>query len=106
MRNTEAVQKYLESKGIYDNFHTLTSAEKEEEQADAEKKSVGRPALGEGDIENDATAASRDAGTNTRDNREQMDVHMCPVCHENPLEGDQVVCDDCAQRIIDENLDN
>lgn len=106
MRNTEAVQKYLESKGIYDNFHTLTSAEKEEEQADAEKKSVGRPALGEGDIENDATAASRDAGTNTRDNREQMDAHLCPVCHENPLEGDQVVCDDCAQRIIDENSDN
>ena len=69
----------------------------EEECTDAEEKAVGRPPLDEGDIENDATAASRDAGDNTAENRDAME-RKCPVCG-GELEDGQIVCESCKERI-------
>ena len=82
MRDTKAVAEYIKTLDFYKEFMTYTQQSKheldlksqeqiEQEQEDAEeKKEVGRPAIPEENIDNDATAASRDRGDNTSDNRE------------------------------------
>lgn len=77
MRDTKALTEYVKCFGFYEDFMTYTqskaaelSSSGAEGDEEDEEGSVGRPALDEGDIENDATAASRDSGNNTSDNRE------------------------------------
>ena len=85
MRDTKALTEYIKSLDFYDDFMTYTqlkAAELAQEAADAaaeteaeegqdgSTKRVGRPEISDENIENDATAASRDAGSNTSDNRE------------------------------------
>ena len=77
MRDTKALTEYIKTFGFYDDFMTYTqtkSAElsiaSSEASEEGEEGQVGRPSLDDGDIENDATAASRDQGSNTADNRE------------------------------------
>lgn len=80
MRDTKALTEYIKGFGFYDDFMTYTQSKAaelaQEASADAsedggEEGAVGRPALDDGDIDNEATAASRDSGNNTADNREQ-----------------------------------
>ncbi len=80
MRDTKAMTSYIESLGFYEKFMTYTqlrnaelsedsSSIEEEPEEEVEETSVGRPPLADEDIDNDATAASRDRGDNVSDNR-------------------------------------
>lgn len=77
MRDTASITNYIKQFGFYEDFMTYTqlkSAEISEKNKpdidDSTKKLVGRPPLDEDEIDNENTAASRDDGTNTSDNRE------------------------------------
>ena len=81
MRDTKAIAEYIKTLDFYKEFMSYTQASKHEmdlksqeqtelEEDAKEKGEVGRPEIPEGNIDNDATAASRDSGTNTSDNRE------------------------------------
>lgn len=83
MENTAALTKYVASLDIYKYFQTLTmqkqaelngetSDESDGSEEEEEPGTVGRPRLDDSDIDNEATAASRDAGTNTSDNRDSL----------------------------------
>ena len=100
MRETKALMEYIKSLDFYKDFSTWTSVAREED-AEQEEKSVGRPPLEDSDVENDATAASKEAGDNTVDNRDTFST-KCPICHGDKEEG-QLVCDECAERIAEEN---
>ena len=70
IRDTKAATEYVKSLDFYKDFMAYTQKSKEEQ--DKEKAltgEVGRPKLGDEEIENDATAASRERGDNTADNR-------------------------------------
>lgn len=76
MRDTKAISEYIKTLDFYKEFMTYTQIKnselsKEAELEEDDESSVGRPALDDQDIENDATAASRESGTNTADNRDQ-----------------------------------
>ena len=85
VRDTKALATYVKSFGFYDDFMTYTqlknaelaqeATESGEEEVDEEGgegvKRVGRPEISDGDVDNEATASSKDNGTNTSDNREQ-----------------------------------
>ena len=49
------------------------------------KSAVGRPSIDEGEIENDNTAKSRDAGNNVSDNKDFSQGLKCKLCGE-PLQ--------------------
>ena len=81
MRDTKAIAEYIKTLDFYKEFMSYTQAskhemdlksqeEKELDEEENEEKQRGRPEIPEGNIENDATAASRDRGDNTSDNRE------------------------------------
>lgn len=77
MRDTKAIVEYLKTLDFYKDFVTYTQLQQQKQQlkgvandtADNTPKDVGRPPLSDADIESDATAASRESGTNTTDNR-------------------------------------
>lgn len=95
VHDADAMTKYINSLGIYKKFKTYTEEAKIAEQ----KAAVGRPSIADGNIENDATAASRGAGTNTSDNREQMSMKtVCPICGKEKEAG-SLVCEECAAEI-------
>jgi len=72
IRDTKAMTEYIKTFDFYKDFMTYTQttqiAQKEEDEAQG---AVGRPGLDDEEIDNDATAASKEAGTNTSDNRDQ-----------------------------------
>ena len=78
MRDTKAITEYIKTFGFYDDFMTYTQVqsaklkeqETEREQELAESGEVGRPEIEDENVENDATAASKENGGNTSDNRE------------------------------------
>ena len=81
IRDTKAIAEYIKSLDFYKEFMTYTQvsqqkladqSRREQELAEeaAEEKSVGRPSIDEKDVENDATSKSKEAGTNTADNRD------------------------------------
>lgn len=101
LRDTKAIMSYIKTLDFYKDFSTWTSAAKAEEDAkSAETAQVGRPALDESDIENESTAASRDAGDNTAENRDTMTA-KCPICGAE-LEDGQIVCESCREKINEE----
>ena len=76
MRDTKAIINYLKTLDFYKEFKTYTqeaqlNAQLKKESVAGENApgTVGRPELADSEIESDATAASREAGTNTSDNR-------------------------------------
>lgn len=79
MRDTKAITSYIESLGFYNKFMTYTqlranelgaeASQDEEEVGEESENSVGRPAIPDEDVENDDTAQSKAAGTDTADNR-------------------------------------
>lgn len=76
IRDTKALTSYVKSFKFYDDFMTYTQlksselASGESEAVDEEGNPVGRPPIDDGDVENENTAASKEAGSNTSDNRE------------------------------------
>ena len=76
IRDTKALTSYVKSFKFYDDFMTYTQlksselASGESEVVDEEGNPVGRPPIDDGDVENENTSASKEAGTNTADNRE------------------------------------
>ena len=76
IRDTKALTSYVKSFKFYDDFMTYTQlkaselASGESEVVDEEGNPVGRPPIDDGDVENENTAASKEAGSNTSDNRE------------------------------------
>ena len=84
MRDTKAMAEYIKTLDFYKEFMSYTQQSKhemdlesqeqkelkEEQSEETETNGVGRPEIPEGNIENDATAASRDSGSNTAENRE------------------------------------
>lgn len=76
MRDTKAIVEYIKQLDFYKDFVTYTQIKNSElgqkaAEAAADTGKVGRPPIEEQNIENDATAASRESGNNTSDNREQ-----------------------------------
>lgn len=79
IRDTKALAEYIKSLDFYKDFQTYTMEKSnelkdkgDETQGTQEKKSVGRPGLSDDEVENDATGASKEAGTNTVDNRDKL----------------------------------
>lgn len=76
IRDTKALTSYVKSFKFYDDFMTYTQLKASEltsgqsEAVDEEGNPVGRPPIDDGDVENENTGASKEAGTNTSDNRE------------------------------------
>ena len=81
MRDTKAVTNYIKSLGFYEDFMTYTQLknaelatqqqEQEAEEEEEETSGAGRPSLSDDEIDNDATAKSRERGDNISENREQ-----------------------------------
>lgn len=80
MRDTKAVSNYIKSLGFYEDFMTYTqlknaelATQQQEQEAEEEEETsgVGRPSLSDDEVENDATAKSKERGDNISDNREQ-----------------------------------
>ncbi len=81
MRDTKAITSYIESLGFYEKFMTYTQlkaselgaeqAEEEMNLGESESEGAGRPALADDEVENDNTAASKQNGTDTSDNRDR-----------------------------------
>lgn len=75
VRDTKAITEYLKTFDFYKDFVTYTQLKAAElgvevaEQGAAAKGEVGRPLLPDSEITSDATAVSRETGTNTADNR-------------------------------------
>ena len=61
---------------------------------DESENPVGRPPMDENDIENDATAASRDAGNNVSDIKEFALEGKCIICGADVDEG-HIICEEC-----------
>ena len=77
LRDTKAIVEYLKGFDFYKDFVTYTQLKaselgmqaREQEISAQGGSQVGRPELADSDIESDATASSRENGTNTSDNR-------------------------------------
>ena len=105
IRDTRAVQQYIDSFDIYDDFKTVTQVRQEninEQKSVLDTVStgqVGRPSKDDSDIDNDNTAASKDGGLDTSDTREyaakEPTIGVCVVCG---AECDGILCDDCREK--------
>jgi len=109
MRDTKAICSYIKSLDFYKEFQTYSQqkaadlgAKQQTDSGDQNNKTgnVGRPGLDDDEVENDATAKSKEDGTNTRDNRDTLshEEGVCPICGA-VLEDGQIVCEECAERI-------
>lgn len=111
IRDTRAVQQYIDSFDIYDDFKTVTQVRQEninEQKTVSDTIStgqVGRPAKDDSDIDNDNTAASKDGGLDTSDTREyamrEPVIGRCIVCG---AECDGILCDDCREKYDQDNV--
>lgn len=66
VRDAHALDIYIDSLDIYDKLEKVALADSSEDETE---NPVGRPTMDEGDVENDATAASKDAGNNVSENK-------------------------------------
>ena len=75
IRDTKALTEYLKTFDFYKDFVTYTQLKQSELRIEASEADetrtgeVGRPLLPDSEITSDATAISRETGTNTADNR-------------------------------------
>lgn len=115
VKDSKAAELYLDSIGFYDNLTTLTQVAasklntQQEKSADSNTnedgsaKKVGRPALEDEDIESDETAASREKGENTSENKDIYAAKRCAVCGAELDNEDDVLCDDCCEAYLEEH---
>lgn len=107
IRDTRAVQRYIDSLDIYDDFKTVTQVRQEninEQKSVTENSennsdgSVGRPTKDDAEIDNDNTAASKDGGLDTADTRAYAthtpEIGKCVICD---AECDGILCDVCRE---------
>lgn len=99
LRNVKAVQLYIDSLNIYDEFKTITQSQKEAaEQNDGKtaQTGAGRPEIDISDVDNDNTAASKESGLDTADVRDfdEFDGH-CKICG---AESDEMICEECQEK--------
>lgn len=112
LRDVKAVQLYINSLNIYDEFKTVTQAQqliinsqkggnKEAEPVTEVKTGAGRPEIDISEVENDNTAASKESGLDTADMRDfEFDGH-CIICGE---ESDEVLCENCKEKYLEEDV--
>ena len=109
LRDVKAVQLYINSLNIYDEFKTVTQAQqliinsqkggnKEAEPVTEVKTGAGRPEIDISEVENDNTAASKESGLDTADMRDfEFDGH-CIICGE---ESDEILCENCKEKYLE-----
>ena len=99
MRDLRGIGEYLEAFEIFEKFKPLNYAAMQmkttiDTSSASGKNPVGRPALDDGDVENDSTAASKDAGDNVSEVKEFVAMGICPICGESVEDG-HVFCSSC-----------
>lgn len=124
-RDVTSVSSYIESFDMYKNFKTLTQQSQQEaalknakasaalrvstgsssvttktsEKTATSGSGAGRPAKSDGEIENDNTAASRDSGGNTSENKGDYSFAFngkCILCGVEVEEG-EFLCEECKE---------
>ena len=113
VKDAKAVDYYLESIDFYKNLTTLTQEAAAELNAtnmtDSKKddtnlpKQVGRPALDDDDIESDETAASREKGSNTSENKDIYAAKRCAICGAELEDEEDILCDECREQYLEEH---
>lgn len=71
-----------------------------------ETNPVGRPKLGEDEVENDSTGASQDTGNNVSDIKEFAEKHICASCGVELTDEQEFLCDDCLEAQYEDRLKN
>lgn len=116
LRDVRAVQGYIKSLDIYNNFQTITQAQQialktagnsngggnvDVETGVEERVGAGRPAISESEIENDNTAASKESGLDTSETRdfEAFDGQHCIICG---ADSDEPLCEECKEQYVEE----
>ena len=84
------------------NKVSATSSSSDEEKVTS-KDNVGRKSLDDDEITNDATAASRDAGTNVSDIKE-FAIKRCAICGRELDNDEEGICDECLEEKYDERI--
>lgn len=69
-----------------------------------EEKQVGRPALDDGDVENDNTQISKDSGQDTSDLKNMYSVEHCARCGKELDAMEELLCDDCLESLYEERV--
>lgn len=108
LRDTRALESYIESLDIYKDFKTVTQVKQEEINEKKENLSnlrVGRPEKSEEEIDNDNTAASKDGGLDTSDTKEfsfkeYRENHKCIICGQD-TDG-TLICEECSEEYEEE----
>ena len=110
LRDVKAVQRYINSLGIYNDFQTITQAQQNKTNTKndngnvtitTDKVGAGRPEIDASEVENDNTAASKESGLDTADTRdfEAFDGEHCIICG---ADSDEPLCEECKQRYMEE----
>ena len=86
---------YLEALGV----EVVIKDKTVEETSSQDKKSVGRQPLEEGEVENDNTAASKDAGNNVSDIKmfSLSEERVCIKCNKELEEDENFLCAECFE---------
>ena len=105
LRDVHAVQAYIKSLGLYDNFQTVTQAQQKASDQTSNtgedaQIGAGRPEVDDSEIDNDNTAASKEGGLDTADMRDfdAFDGH-CIICG---AESDEPLCEDCKEKYVED----
>lgn len=109
MRDLRGLGDYIEAFEIYDKFKPLSFATMQMRNAATDVSGstnpVGRPTIDDADVENDSTAASKDAGDNVSDTKEFSAYDgFCFMCGA-PVEDGHVLCVDCEDEYDIEEID-
>jgi len=113
VKDAKAVDYYLGAIGFYENLTTLTqessaklNATKTTDSGETETglpKQVGRPALDDDEIESDETAASREKGSNTSENKDIYAAKRCAICGAELDDDEDILCDDCRETYLEQH---
>lgn len=113
VKDAKAVDYYLGAIGFYENLTTLTqessaklNATKTTDSGETETglpKQVGRPALDDDEIESDETAASREKGSNTSENKDIYAAKRCAICGAELDDDEDILCDDCREFYLEQH---
>lgn len=99
MLDLRSVNKYLKDHKVYDDLQVVNLSSKDKESSSGGAGTVGRPPIADGEVENDNTAASKDAGNNVSDVKvySQTSSNFCKICGEELKEGERLFCENCKE---------